>query len=99
MQDIVFSAKKLAFFVFSGKMREKTEALSHDCIHFYICFLRWNLIHQLERKADSYLVYLGNLLEESVVISLASAQAVVVPVECHAGDDGEIYLLIPLFGE
>lgn len=71
-------------------MREKTEALSYHCIHFYIRFLRWNLTHQLKRKADSYLVYLGNLLEKSVVISLASAQAVVVLVECHAGDDGEI---------
>ena len=66
------------------------EALSHDGIHFYIRFLRWNFIYQLERKADSYLVYLGNLLEESVVISLASTQTVALRVECHAGDDGEI---------
>lgn len=53
-------------------------------------FINRDVADELERKAHTYFICVGEQWQKVVVVALATAHAVAKVVECHAGDNGEV---------
>lgn len=69
------------------------ERLKDYFCHAYVMRFTRNGIYNLKRESQAN-EGAGEFGQETVVVAFASAEAVTRRSECHAGNDGEVYLMI-----